>query len=134
MECYSEEEIQDKLRLLKEIAKLLLRDHDTSLINVKWGERHDLKLLATHVLDFILTATDEQVLASVNEQLSTDDDLESIWLIEHTLTDSRERKPSSLDLELAKQVLYILNIPSNFTAEKAPHTDHLHLDFPLLEI
>lgn len=89
MDCYSEEEIQDKLRLLKELAKLLLRDHDTSLINIKWGERQDLNRLARHVLDFIVSATDEYVLACVNEQLSTDDDLESIWLIEHTMTEAR---------------------------------------------
>jgi|LakMenE01Jun11ns_1017448.scaffolds.fasta_scaffold8405601_1 hypothetical protein len=42
MESYNEDDIQDKLKLLKDFTCLLVKNYEKSIINVKWGEREDL--------------------------------------------------------------------------------------------
>jgi hypothetical protein len=39
MESYNEEEIRDKLKFLKDIAKILIKEYENSIVNVKWGGR-----------------------------------------------------------------------------------------------
>ncbi len=72
----------------------------------------------------------------INEEHFNDDDLESIWLIEHQIQENaRERKGVSMETELGKQILYILNIPSNFTVDKtSSNSDRFELDFEQFKI
>jgi uncharacterized membrane protein len=59
----------------------------------------------------------------INEEQRDDDDLESIWVIEHHIAESPNR--NATEHELGKLVLSILTIPSNFNIDKAMETEKL---------
>jgi hypothetical protein len=53
--------------------------------------------------------------------------LESIWLIENHIKESPKIR-KTIDCELGKLALYVLNIPSNFSVEKSLQTEKLDLN------
>ena len=59
MESYSEQEISDKLRFLKDVAKILIKDYENPIINVKWGEREDLSKYGKFIVNFIVDVKDD---------------------------------------------------------------------------
>lgn len=68
----------------------------------------------------------------INEELQDDDDLESIWVIEHHIAESPNR--SGTEHELGKLVHSILSIPSNFNTDKAMETEKLEFkNFELMD-
>lgn len=63
----------------------------------------------------------------INEEVTNDNDLESIWLIEHQLKEAQNLDKRKTENELGKLIQYILNIPSNFTIEKYMQTEKIDL-------
>jgi hypothetical protein len=44
-----------------------------------------LKRLGKHIIDFIIEEKDEEIVNLINEESNDDEDLESIWLMEHQI-------------------------------------------------
>lgn len=53
------------------MAKTLLKDYENSIVNVKWGEREDLKHQAKYIVDFIINEKDDDMIVGINEALSS---------------------------------------------------------------
>lgn len=68
----------------------------------------------------------------INEEVTNDNDLESIWLIEHQLKEAQNLDKRKTENELGKLIQYILNIPSNFTIEKYMQTEKMDLSENLM--
>lgn len=51
------------------MTKTLLQDYENSIVNVKWGEREDLKHQAKYIVDYIINEKDEDIIAGINEAL-----------------------------------------------------------------
>lgn len=68
----------------------------------------------------------------INEEVTNDNDLESIWLIEHQLKEAQNLDKRKTENELGKLIQYILNIPSNFTIEKYMQTEKIDLSENLM--
>lgn len=69
---------------------------------------------------------EEIIIKAIADEPVSNEDLESTWLIEYQLAESREKK--SMDAELGKLALYVLNIPSNFTIDKSLQTEKITLN------
>ena len=75
---------------------------------------------------YLETLNPEKVVSIINEgSLDEDEDLELSWLIEHSIKDKQVGK--NTEIELGKLYLYILNIKSNFTADRTMLTDQFQL-------
>jgi hypothetical protein len=69
------------------------------------------------------------VIAAINEEISNDDDIENLWLIEYQL-ESKDMKSEFSGL--IDTGLEVLNIASNFAVDKTMLTDKIDLSEHLM--
>ncbi len=48
--------------------------------------------MGKHIVDFVINVKDEEILTFINEEMQNDDDLQSIWLIEHQIVQNLKEK------------------------------------------
>lgn len=90
LESFNQEEVDDKISLFRQLAKFLTTNFDFTLINLEWGNNEELSDLFTHLFDVVLKLTSQEVVDMINKKQATDEDLESIWTIEHHLSSPTE--------------------------------------------
>lgn len=127
MDSMDEEQIFPKLSLLKNLCKFTIYESDNSVLSVTWGGRDDLKDIQMKVFLELETLgqNPEKAIAIINEGESDNEDLESAWLIEHSIRDRLAGKGT--EVEMGKLYLYVLNIKSNFGADRTMMTDQFEL-------
>ena len=68
MECGNDEEINDKLTLVKNLCRFVTADYETTMVEIKWGERSDFEGLSKYVGGFIRTIKEETIIEYINEE------------------------------------------------------------------
>jgi len=58
------------------------------MVEIKWGDRSDLEKHGKFVCDYLSKLTQEQLLSVINQEQASEEDLESIWLIENHIKES----------------------------------------------
>lgn len=64
---------------------------------------------------------EDSLLKIVNEEAMSDDDLESIWLIENHIKEIITKKKNN-ETEFGKLAMFVLNMPTNFSVDKTFQT------------
>lgn len=97
-------------------------------IQIIWGERQDLEKYQQLINQFLTRLKEEDAVRIINKQCQSDEDLEATWLIEHQIKESQSNRKRK-NVQVARLALYVLNIPSNFSADKTViQTDQVMLD------
>ena len=117
MDSCNDEEIADKLYLLKHLCKFVTTEYETTMVEIKWGERPDFQKYEKFIIQYIEKINEEKIMKVIQEEPASEEDLEATWLIENHIKESLKEK-KGLDVELGKLALYVLNIPSNFSVDK----------------
>lgn len=53
MESSNETEVNEKMTLFQDVCKFVITDYENTIINVKWGEREDMKKISPYVKDYL---------------------------------------------------------------------------------
>jgi hypothetical protein len=62
MDCVSDEEITEKMCLLKSWCKFVTTEYDSTMIEIKWGERNDFGKYTKFVVEFLAQTTEDKIL------------------------------------------------------------------------
>lgn len=62
------------------------------MIEIQWGERSDYQKYDKFVIEFMRNLNEEIIIRAIAEEPISDEDLESTWLIENQINESREKK------------------------------------------
>ena len=126
MDSTNDEEITHKMALLKSLCRFVTTQYENTMIEVKWGDRTDLEKYNKYIYDHLTIFKEGSLLTIINEENVSDDDLESIWLIENHIKETVAKKKNN-DTEFGKLAMFVLSMPTNFSVDKTFQTEKLQL-------
>jgi hypothetical protein len=85
MEATNEADVADKLRLLKNICSMMRKEEYESKIVIRWGCNSEFDNVSPFVVGYLDKLKDTVMVEAINEELSNNDDIETVWLIEYQL-------------------------------------------------
>lgn len=78
--------------MLKSLCKFATTEYENTMIEIQWGERSDYQKYDKFVIEFMRNLNEEIIIRAIAEEPISDEDLESTWLIENQINESREKK------------------------------------------
>lgn len=66
MDCLNDDEINDKLTLLKNWVKFAITDYEDTKIEIRWGERKELEKYKDHMSKFLVNVNEATISRIIN--------------------------------------------------------------------